>query len=143
VLRSKIKLTPYAAPGYGANVGGSVGYGSATTTIVTAEAAPVRVERNMTLDIAGDGAFTWLISKREAESGSCVRTVSQERRGRATVSGNELVLAVSRGRETYSRNCGGEGRTVLPAVTERYRIELAEERMLLTSGSTRWRFRRA
>jgi hypothetical protein len=32
VLRPKIKLTPNAAVGYGTNLGGSVGYGSATTT---------------------------------------------------------------------------------------------------------------
>jgi hypothetical protein len=143
VLRPKIKLTPYAAPGYGTNLGGSVGYGSATTTVLATEAAPMQVERKMTLEIAADGAFNWTVDKREAESASCVRTVSQERHGRAHLSGTELVLSVTRGRETYSRSCGGRGGSEMPAVTERYRMQLAAGELILTSGSTRWRFRRA
>ncbi len=143
VLRPKIKLTPYAAPGYGTNLGGSVGYGSATTTVLATEATPVRVERRMTLDVAADGAFTWTINKREAESASCVRTVSQERRGRADMSGTNLVLSVSGGRETYSKSCGGQGQSNMPAMTERYRMQLAGGELILTSGPTRWRFRRA
>lgn len=143
VLRPKIKLTPYAAPGYGTNLGGSVGYGSATTTVVATEAAPVRVEREMALAIAADGAFTWTVTKREAESASCIRTVTQERRGRATATGGELVLAVSGGRERYTKSCGGNGESAMPAVTERYAMQVSGGEMLLSSGPTRWRFRRA
>ena len=143
VLRPKIKLTPDAAPGYGTDLGGSVGYSSATTTVLATEAVPMRVERKMTLEIAADGAFTWTVNKREAESASCVRTVSQERHGRDHVSGAELVLSVARGRETHSKSCGGRGESEMPAVTERYRMQLAAGELILASGPTRWRFRRA
>jgi len=143
VIRPQVKLTPYAAPGYGTNLGGSAGHGSATNTVVTTEATPVRVEREMALNIAADGSFTWSVKKREDDGASCVRTVQQQRRGRATFSAGYLVLAVSGGREAFSRSCGGSGETPLPAVTERYRIELAGGEMVLSSGPIRWRLERA
>ncbi len=142
VLKPRIKLTPYAAPGYGTNLGGSVGYGSATTTVVATEATPLHVERDMALTIAPDGKFTWTVNKRETETASCVRTVKQERHGRASASGSELVLAVSGGRETSSRSCGGTGASAMPATTLRYRMLLAGGELVLTSGPDRWRFRR-
>lgn len=142
VLKPKIKLTPYAAPGYGTNLGGSVGYGSATTTVVATEATPLHVERNMALTIAPDGKFTWVVNKRETETASCVRTVKQERHGMAKASGSELVLTVSGGRETSSRSCGGGGTSAMPGTTLRFRMQLAGGELLLTSGPDRWRFRR-
>ncbi len=142
VLRPKVKLTPYAAPGYGSNLGGSVGYGSATTTVVATEATPVHVERQMALTIAPDGKFNWIVNKRETETPSCLRTVTQERHGRAHASGSELVLAVSGGRETLSRSCGGGGESAMPAATLRYRMQLTGGELVLSSGPDRWRFRR-
>jgi hypothetical protein len=68
VIRPKVKLTPDVAPGYGTNLGGSVGYGSATSTVVTAEATPVRVERKMALNIAEDGSFDWSVNKRRPKA---------------------------------------------------------------------------
>lgn len=142
VLKPKIKLTPYAAPGYGTNLGGSVGYGSSTTTVLTTEATPLHVERNMALTIAPDGKFSWIVNKREAETATCVRTVKQERQGIAKAYGSELVLTVSGGRETFSRSCGGEATSAMPATTLRYRMELSDGELVLTSGPDRWRFRR-
>jgi hypothetical protein len=142
VLKPKIKLTPYAAPGYGTNLGGSVGYGSATTTVVATEATPLHVERDMTLTIAPDGKFTWTVNKRETETASCVRTVRQERHGRARASGSELVLAATSGREIFSRSCGGTGASAIPVSTLRFRMLLAGGELVLTSGPDRWRFRR-
>lgn len=141
VLRPKIKLTPNAAIGYGISLGGSVGYGSATTTVVATEASPLKVEREMALTVKADGAFTWTITKRETESASCIRTVTQQRSGRATADGGELVLAVSAGRERYSNSCGGQGESAVPAVTERYAMRISGGEMLLSAGATRWRFR--
>jgi hypothetical protein len=142
VLKPRIKLTPYAAPGYGTNLGGSVGYGSATTTVVATESTPLHVERNMALTIAPDGKFTWIVNKRETETASCVRTVKQERHGRVSASGSELVLAVNGGRETSSNNCGGAGERAMPATTLRYRMQLTGNELVLTSGPDRWRFQR-
>ncbi|HZH06741.1 MAG TPA: hypothetical protein VEY69_08705 [Lautropia sp.] len=141
VLRPKIKLTPYAAPGYGTNLGGSVGYGSATTTVVTTEATPMKVDRDMVLEVAADGTFTWQVIKREAGA-TCLRTVKQDRHGRATVSSGELVLSIEGGRESSDGSCGGEGAGAMPAVTERYRMSLSGGELVLSSGSVRWRFRR-
>lgn len=142
VLRPKIKLTPYAAAGYGTNLGGSVGYGSATTTVVATEPTRVRVEREMVLTIAPDGGFTWSIKMREAESPSCTRTVAQERRGRAAVAGSELVLTISGGRETFETSCGGRGESRMPAATERYGLRLRGGELVLSSGPITWRFLR-
>jgi hypothetical protein len=142
VLKPKIKLTPYAAPGYGTNLGGSVGYGSATSTVVATEATPLHVERNMALTIAPDGKFTWIVNKRETETASCVRTGKQERHGRVSASGSELVLAVNGGRETSSRSCGGAGASAMPATILRYRMQLTGNELVLTSGPDRWRFQR-
>jgi hypothetical protein len=103
----------------------------------------MKVDREMTLTIAADGAFTWTVTKRETESAACVRTVTQQRSGRATARGGELVLAINGVRERFSKSCGGQGESVMTAMTERYAMQLNGKEMLLTSGATRWRFSRA
>jgi hypothetical protein len=141
VIRPKIKLTPYAAPGYGTNLGESVGYGSATTTVLATEAVPMQVTRRMTLAIASDGRFDWTVDKREAAPG-CPRTVTQQRHGTATVEGGTLVLHIGGGRESFRKSCGGQGESALPATTERYAIQASAGQLVLSSGAVRWTFRR-
>lgn len=143
VLQTKIKLTPFAAPGYGTNLGGSVGYGSATNTIVTTEPVPMQVERRMTLAIDGQGGFVWTIDKRQHEPGNCIRTIRQQKKGRAALAGGELVLNVQGGVEQQSSSCGGAGKGgPLPAAIEKYRVQMTGATMVLASGPVRWTWKK-
>lgn len=142
VLQSKIKLTPYAAPGYGTNLGGSVGYGSATNTVVTTEPVPMQVDRRMTLAIDNQGAFVWTIDKRQHEAGNCVRSIRQEKKGRASLAGGELVLNVQGGVEQQSSSCGASTKTTLPAAVEKYRVQMTGATMVLASGPVRWTWKK-
>jgi hypothetical protein len=142
VLQSKIKLTPYAAPGYGTNLGGSVGYGSATSTVVTTEPVPMQVDRRMTLAIDNRGDFVWTIEKRQHEAGNCVRNIRQQKKGRASVVGDELVLNVQGGVEKQSGSCGAAKNASLPAAVEKYRVRMTGATMVLASGPVRWTWKK-
>jgi len=142
VIRPKIKLTPSYSPSMGMSLGGSVGYGSATTTVLPTEPTPLKVDRRMTLDVAPDGGFSWTVVRSFAESERCTRTIRQEKRGRLTVAGGSAVFAVAGGSETSSNSCGGESRSALAASEERYSVSSSGGAVTLSGPSTRWTFTR-
>jgi hypothetical protein len=142
VIRPKIKLTPAYSPSMGMSLGGSVGYGSATTTVLATEPTPLKVDRRMTLDVAADGGFLWTVVRSFAESERCTRTIRQEKRGRVTRAGASALFAVSGGTETSSNSCGGESHSTISASEERYTVSNTGAGFTLTGPSTRWTFTR-
>lgn len=99
-LRSRIRLSPTTSPYNGTSLGGSVGYGSATTTNIATEPVPVTTRRSVELAIAADGAFRLTDTRISDPQARCPTQEVEERRGRASANGSTIVLedavAVSR-----------------------------------------------
>ena len=142
VIRPKIKLTPAYSPSMGMSLGGSVGYGSATTTVLAMEPTPLQVDRRMSLDVATDGGFTWIIVRSFAESERCTRTIRQQKRGRVSVAGSSALFVVAGGSETSSNSCGGESHSTVSPGEERYAVSSTGAGVTLSGPSTRWTFTR-
>jgi hypothetical protein len=141
VLDSTIKLTPSGNWG-GTSLGGSVGYGSMTTTRVVVEPTPKRVTRSMALTIGVDGDFDWMITRRFADAKGCMRTVRQHKVGRASMAGGAVVFAVQRGEEE-GQGCGSDATKAIAAGVERYALSHAAGSMTLSGpGGVRWQFHR-
>lgn len=94
VLKPIVKLQPYGGSAYGTNLGGSVGSGSATTTVVRPQPRPLQVKRSMSLTIAPDGGYVWTSTTERAEA-TCTVVTRRETRGRATVRNGEAVFQVA------------------------------------------------
>jgi len=140
VLTSKIKLQPSIATGYGTNLGGTFGAGSATNTVIVTESASLPVRRQMTLVVQPNGSFTWKIDKSYTE-GSCAKTVSQEKRGQLRAAGGKLTFSIQGGRESWS-SCGKSGSTAISPGSETYDYTLAGGSLKVTgSGGVNWVFR--
>jgi hypothetical protein len=140
VLTSKIKLQPSIATGYGTNLGGTFGAGSATNTVIVTESASLPVRRQMTLIVQRDGGFTWKIDKSYTE-GSCAKTVAQEKRGQLRVAGGKLTFSIQGGRESWS-SCGKSGTAAISPGSETYDYALAGGSLKVTgSGGVNWLFR--
>lgn len=143
VLQPVIKLQPYVVPGYGTSMGGSVGYGSATSTNIVTEARPARVERQMTLTIGADGDFEWRAVRRQPEGESCIRTVSEYKRGSVRADGARLIFRVGGGSEQIASSCGARSENEIAPREETYQIDRSNGRLRLTSGGASWMFSRA
>lgn len=142
VLVPKIKLQPNVGVGYGTNLGGSVGMGSATRTTIVTEPTMLDVTRSMTLSIAANGAFEWSITKRYSED-KCLKTTRQVKRGTATMRSGKMSFAVSGGTESFEKSCGGSGSAAIAPSTEVYDVTVQGGQMRLSGGSTNWTFRRS
>ncbi|MDG2532834.1 hypothetical protein P6144_04185 [Sphingomonas sp. HITSZ_GF] len=141
VLASKIKLQPSMATGYGTNLGGTFGPGSATNTTIVTESTPVSVQRQMSLAIQRDGSFLWKISKQHTE-GKCTKAVTQEKRGQVLTSGGKMTFAIKSGREGWS-SCGKTGAGAISARSETYSYSLSGGALRLSGpGGVNWTFRR-
>ncbi len=142
VLKPKIKLTPAYTPSMGMSLGGSVGYGSATTTVLATEPALMKVSRTMELNVQPDGRFAWTVQRAWAESAGCTRTVRQEKRGTVSVQAGAAVFAVAGGSEISKNSCGGESRSAVAPSQERYSLGGGGASLSLSGPSTRWTFTR-
>lgn len=140
VVQPQIRLQPYVVPGYGTSLGGSVGYGSATNTTIVTEAAPVRVTRNMSLEIRSGGGATWRIEKRQPAGRGCEQTISQVKTGRIALAGARLTFRVSEGTETVRSTCAAASSRAIPASVEEYQAERRGRSLALTSGGSTWVF---
>lgn len=141
VLESKVRLTPSGNWG-GTSLGGSAGYGSMTTTRVVVEPTSMRVARNMSLTIGGDGRFTWTTTRRFADPKGCMRSVRQSRNGTASMSDASITFTIQDGEER-SEGCGSDARKPVVPGVERYSAVMAETTMTLTgTGGVRWQFRK-
>jgi len=98
----EIKFQPaISTSGFGTNLGGTFGAGSATNTTIVYSFKPMQVRRTMTMDVRPDGSFHW-VATQERRQGKC-RNVRQEKRGRVAVQGDQLTLVVVDARQS----CGG------------------------------------
>lgn len=142
VLAPRIKLQPNVGASYGTNLGGTVGYGSMTRTTIVTEPVTMDVARSMTLAIEADGRFKWTIVKRHAEREDCTITTTQVKQGRVAQGGGKASFAVEGGTESFASSCGRRGTSQLGKSTERYDMQLAGGRFVLTRGPSRWTFTR-
>ncbi|NIJ64592.1 hypothetical protein FHR20_001523 [Sphingomonas leidyi] len=142
VIGSKIKFQPSMATGYGTNLGGTFGPGSATNTTIVTESMPVTVRRQMTLVIRRDGTFTWRITKIQPEGKSCTKTINQEKLGRIQTAGGKMTFAIQGGNESWS-GCGKGGSGTISPRSETYGYSNAGGGLRLTGpGGVNWAFRR-
>ena len=144
VLGSSIKQIASAAvtPGYGTDLGGTFGAGSATNSVIVTESKPVPVNRRMNLNVAPDGTYRWTITKSMPEGG-CTKTIKQEKVGRILTQGSQITFATNSGTESWSSSCGGGGSSKIGKSHETYDYR-RNGNMLTVSGSggVRWDFRR-
>lgn len=142
VLLPKIKLQPNVGISYGTSLGGSVGYGSMTRTIVATEPTPMQVTRTMDLSVDEAGHFTWDIVKEHPESldGSCTKTTRTRRSGQVVVEGGAARFVIEGGTESWDKSCGGSGTAEIAPSEERYDVALAPGQLILASGPARWLF---
>ena len=139
VVQPRIRLQPTLSPNYGTSLGGSVGYGSMTSTTIVTEAAPVRVSRDMSLEIRSGGGATWRIEKRQPGQG-CEQTITQVKTGRITVAGTRLTFRMSEGSESVRSACAPTANREIPAAVEDYQVERRGRALALSSGGTTWVF---
>lgn len=144
VLVSRIKLEPNVGVPSGTSLGGSVGYGSPTRTVIATEPVPMPVKRTMSLAVTPDGSFTWLIEKAHAETqkGTCIKTTRLEKHGKVVLKGGKAAFAIQRGTESWEKSCGGTGSTAIKPSTETYDAVLAPAQLRLSGGATAWTFKR-
>ncbi len=142
VLKPKIKLTPVYTPSMGVSLGGTVGYGSATTTVLATEPTLMKVSRKMDLAVQPDGAFAWTVVREWAEGAGCTRIVRQEKRGRVSLEGGSAVFVVAGGSETSKSSCGAETRSAIAASQERYEVRTNGGGLSLSGPGARWTFTR-
>lgn len=142
VLAPRIKLQPNVGVSHGTNLGGTVGYGSMTRTTIVTEPVLMDVDRSMTLAIQADGRFEWTIVRRHAEKQDCVITTTQVKQGRLVQGGGKAVFTVDGGTESFATSCGRRGSSALAKATERYEMQLAGGRFILSNGPSRWSFTR-
>ena len=142
VLVPKIKLQPNVGVTTGTSLGGSAGYGSMTRTTVVTEPTILDVERDMSLEIAEDGAFSWTTITSHAEGADCTRTTRREKTGRVRADGATLIFSVAGGTESFEKSCGGSGSGAIAPATESYSVSLDDGRMQLGDGTATWVFSR-
>ncbi|MGK6325336.1 hypothetical protein ACMGDM_19895 [Sphingomonas sp. DT-51] len=145
VVLPKIKLQPNVGISYGTSLGGSVGYGSMTRTIVVTEPTTMQVRRSMTLSIDDAGRFTWDIVKEHPESigKSCIKISRIRRSGRVVLEGGTARFAIEGGTEKWDKSCGGSGTAEIAPSDESFDAVLEAGQLILASGPTRWLFSRS
>lgn len=143
VLASKIKFQPSMATGYGTNLGGTFGPGSATNTTLVTESTSVNVQRQMNLQIKADGSFRWAITKSQPEGG-CTKTIKQEKLGRVLTKGNQVTFVITAGDESWSSPCGKSGTGRTPRIQETYTFSKNGASLSLKGGGgVNWTFTRS
>lgn len=132
----EIKFQPaISTSGFGTNLGGTFGAGSATNTTIVYSYKPMQVRRTMTLDIRPDGGFHW-VSTQERRQGKC-RTVRQEKFGRVAMAGDQLTFVVSDARQS----CGGGAFERLEAKPEVFTLTRTGQAFRLTADKgVNWTF---
>lgn len=127
-----------ATVGFGTNLGGTFGAGSPTNTTIVYSYKPVQIRRTMTMDVRPDGSFHW-VATQERRQGKC-RNVRQEKRGRVTVTGDQLTLVVVDARQS----CGGGAVERLEAKPETFTLARTGQAFRLTADKgVNWTFNTA
>lgn len=119
----------------------NLGYSS--PTIVT-EPVPLQVARTSTLDIDANGGFTWSTTKRHVETpnGQCTKTTRTSRKGRVTLSGNQMRFQIESGTERWEKSCGGSGQAAVKPAAETYTVTIEGNRMKIAGGPANFIYQR-
>lgn len=143
VLTPKIKLQPSIATGYGTNLGGTFGPGSATNTTIVTESTPMLIRRFMNLEISPDGAFRWKINKVQPDGSGCTKTIDQLKEGRITTSAGSITFKIQGGTDGWRSSCGKSGQSAMRASSETYSYSVVAGALVIKgSGGVNWIFRR-
>lgn len=118
VLRPRLQLRPYAAPGV-TSLGGTVGYGSATVTTVETTPTPVQVRRRHDLSLSSGGAFRLTIVETTDPQTRCPTVRTTERSGSVVFDGATLTLRDAAIQATERAACGEARRVSAAAKTRR------------------------
>lgn len=129
-LMPKLKLVP--------RTGGAIGM----ETRSVMEYTPVRVDRLMTLRIHSDGSYIWGIQLRRPFGQGCFMVTRQEKRGRLSVSGNNVTFASTDGIQNTINSCTGRSDSApAPAMLETYAFSRSAGSLRLKgSGGIDWSF---
>ena len=90
-----------ATAGFGTDLGGTFGAGSATNSTIVYSYKPVQVKRSMALDVAPDGTFH-MTANMERRQGDCT-PVRQEKFGYIRMEGGKMIFAVADARQTCGK----------------------------------------
>lgn len=143
VLTSKIKLQPSLATGYGTNLGGTFGPGSATNTTIVTESTPMLVHRAMNLEIRSDGTFRWKIAKVQPDGTHCIKTIDQVKEGSVTTIGGSITFKIQSGTDEWRSSCGKSGQSAMRASSETYSYSTVAGALVIKGpGGVNWTFRR-
>jgi hypothetical protein len=130
VLRPRLQLRPYAAPGV-TSLGGTVGYGSATVTTVETTPTPVQVRRRHDLSLSPGGAFRLTTVETTDPQTRCPTVRTTERSGSVVFEGASLTLRDAVVQASERAACG-EARRV-SAAAETRRLTLRDGRLHLNA----------
>ena len=115
------------------SLGGSMGAGSPTNTVISTTPTPTQVHREMALIVKEAGAFSWVTEKTWPESSRCSVTVRQEKLGEVSVQGSQATFAIREGFDRTSQS-DRSGRT------ETYQVRRSGSTLRISDGTTTWTF---
>jgi len=140
VIRSSIQQRAYSMPG-DFSLGGSMGAGSPTNTVISTTPTPTQVHREMALIVREDGAFSWVTLKTYPESARCEVEIRQEKVGRVAVSGSQATFNIQDGFERASRSCNDRtSQSDRSGRTETYQVRRSGSTLRISDGTTTWTF---
>lgn len=135
VWTPEIKFQPTSATtGFGTNLGGTFGAGSATNTTIVYSYKPMNVRRNMSLNVQPDGSFTWTITL-QRDMANC-RSLRQEKSGRVVVRGDQATFTTTSARQA----CDGAALDDYRVEPETYTVVRNGRSFRLTGSQTNWSF---
>lgn len=123
-----------ATTGFGTNLGGTFGAGSATNTTIVYSYKPMNVRRNMSLNVQPDGSFTWTITL-QRDMANC-RSLRQEKSGRVVVRGDQATFTTTSARQA----CDGAALDDYRVEPETYTVVRNGRSFRLTGSQTNWSF---
>ncbi|WP_106640067.1 hypothetical protein [Allosphingosinicella vermicomposti] len=143
-----IKIQPSISAGGGFDMGGTMGPGSPTNTVIVNEYKSVKGgDRVQSLTINPDGSFKWIVDRGAPRGSSCVEQVHEERLGTARVNGSKVTLAITGGFTTLTNPCGEtfrNRRDDFPKRTEEYDfIRSGNTLNFKASGGVNWTFKKS
>ena len=142
-----IKFQPSMSTGNGFDMGGTMGAGSPTNTVIVNEYKSVKGgDRVQALTINPDGSFKWIVDRGAPRGSSCVEQVHEERLGQARINGSKITLSITGGFTTLTNPCGEtfrNRRDPFPTRTEDYEFTRTGNSLNFKgTGGVNWTFKK-